>query len=104
MPFYIQSVLSGQYLDVEGGSSDQGAKVITWDFHGGKNQQWTYKNGMIVSKDSGCVIYKRLNISVSFTIPFFLNVTPFMKPNNIKTINKSQDILLSTRNYKCYRK
>jgi len=56
MPFYIQSVQSGKYLDVEGGSSEQGAKVITWDFHGGKNQQWSYRNGMIVSKSNGLVL------------------------------------------------
>jgi len=84
MPFYIQSVHSGKYLDVEGGSSEEGAKVITWDFHGGTNQQWSYKNGMIFSKANGCVIDKSLKISVSYPIPFFLNVTLFMELNNIK--------------------
>jgi hypothetical protein len=104
MPFFIQSVHSGKYLDVEGGSSDQGAQVIIWDFHGGSNQQWSSRNGMIISKHNGYVIYERLNISVSFPIPFFLNVITFMKLNNIKTVNKSRDILLSTLNYKCYLK
>jgi hypothetical protein len=84
MSFYIQSVHSGKYLDVKGGSKDQGTPVIIYDFNGGKNQQWTYKKGLIVSKLSGCVIYKRLNIPVSFPIPFILDVTSFMKPNNVK--------------------
>ena len=102
MVFYIQSVLSGKYLDIRGGSKEKGAQVILYEFNGAKNQQWTYKKGMIVSKLNGCVIYKCLNISVAFPIPFFLNVTPFMKLNNIKTVNKSQDILLNTLGFKCY--
>jgi hypothetical protein len=101
MPFYIQSVHSGKYLDVSGGSEEKGAQVIIFDFHGGTNQQWSYKRGMIISKLNGCVIYESLNIPVSFPIPFFLNVTQFMKLNNIKSLNKSQDILLSTLKYKC---
>jgi hypothetical protein len=84
MSFYIQSMHSGKYLDVSGGNKDKGTPVIIFDFHGNKNQQWSYKKGRIVSKLNGCVIYKCLNISVSYLIPFFLNVTPFMKPNNIK--------------------
>ena len=73
MPFYLQSVHSGKYLDVEGANSDRGTRVITFDFNGDANQQWSYRsNGTIVSKMNGCVIYKRLNISVSFPIPFFL--------------------------------
>jgi hypothetical protein len=102
MPFYIQSVPSGRYLDIRGGSKEKGAQVTIFDFHGGKNQQWSYKNGAIVSKLNGCVICERLNIPVSFPTPFFLNVTPFKKLNNIKTVHKLQDILLSTLNYKCY--
>ena len=102
MVFYIQSVLSGTYLDIRGGSKEKGTPVILYEFNGAKNQQWTYKKGMIVSKLNGCVIYKRLNISIAFPIPFFLNVTPSMKLNNIKTVLKFQDILLSTLCYKCY--
>jgi len=41
MSFYIQSVHSGKYLDVRGGSKDIGTPVIIYDFNGGKNQQWT---------------------------------------------------------------
>jgi hypothetical protein len=104
MPFYIQSVHSGKYLDIRGGSKEKGAQVILFDFNGDKNQQWSYKKGMIVSRLNGCVIYKCLNIPFSHQIPFFLNVTPSMKLNNIKTVHKSQDILLSTLYYKCYLK
>lgn len=75
MVFYIQSVHSGKYLDVKGGSKDKGVQVIIYDFNGGKNQQWTYKKGRIVSKLNGCVTYECLNIPVLFLIPFFLNVT-----------------------------
>jgi hypothetical protein len=70
MPFYIQSVHSGKYLDVRGGCMDCGTPVIIYDFHGGKNQQWTYKKGIIFSMLNGCVIYERLNISLSLPIPF----------------------------------
>jgi hypothetical protein len=79
MAFYLQSMHSGKYLDVRGGSKDKGAQVIIYDFSGAKNQQWSYKKGRIVSKLSGCVIYERLNTPVSFSIPFSLNVIPFMK-------------------------
>jgi hypothetical protein len=88
MAFYLQSVHSGKYLDVRGGSKEKGTPVIIYDFNGGKNQQWSYKKGRIVSKLSGCVIYESLNIPVSFSIPFSLNMIPFMKLNNIKTVNK----------------
>ena len=88
MPFYIQSVQSGKYLDIRGASKERGAQVTLYDFNGGKNQQWMYKKGRIVSKLNGCVIYKRLNIPVSFPIPFFLNVTPFIKLNKIKNFTQ----------------
>jgi hypothetical protein len=75
MSFYIQSVHSGKYLDVSGANEEQGAQVIIFDFHGSTNQQWSYREGRIVSELNGCVIYEGLNIPVSFSIPFFLNVT-----------------------------
>jgi len=50
MAFYIQSVDSGLYLDVKGGHEAAGAEVILYAFHGKKNQQWKYNNGMIFSK------------------------------------------------------
>jgi hypothetical protein len=58
MSFYIQSVHSGKYLDVKEGKKEKGTAVIIHDFNGGKNQQWSYKNGMIVSNLNGCVIYE----------------------------------------------
>jgi hypothetical protein len=58
MAFFIQSLHSGKYLDIRGRSEDKGAQVVIYDFHGDKNQQWTYKKGMIISKLSGCVIYE----------------------------------------------
>ena len=103
MAFYIQSVHSGKYLDIAD-SEENGKQVVINEFNGGKNQQWSYKKGRIVNRLNRCVIYKRSNICASFPIPFFLNVTPFMKLNNIKTINKFQDILLSPLSYKCYLK
>jgi hypothetical protein len=59
MPFFIENVQTGKYLDVRGGSKERGAQVILYEFNGNKNQQWTYKKGRIVSKLSGCVIYER---------------------------------------------
>lgn len=53
MTFYIQSVHSGKYLDVKDNNENPGAEVIIYDFHGGKNQQWKYKDGMIISKLNG---------------------------------------------------
>jgi hypothetical protein len=55
MAFYIQSLDSKKYLDVKDNNESAGAEVIIYDFHGGKNQQWKYKDGMIVSKLNGCV-------------------------------------------------
>jgi hypothetical protein len=56
MPFYIQSIHSGKYLDIKGGNKHKGAQVIIWDFNGAKNQQWTYKKGMIISKLNGLAL------------------------------------------------
>jgi len=56
MVFYIQSVLSGKYLDIRGGSKEKGTPVILYEFNGAKNQQWTYKKGMIVSKLNGLAL------------------------------------------------
>ncbi|KAJ9593321.1 hypothetical protein L9F63_015141 [Diploptera punctata] len=56
MTFYIESVHSGKYLDVKDASEEQGAEVVLFDFHGNKNQQWKYKNGMIYSKLNGLVM------------------------------------------------
>jgi rRNA maturation protein Rpf1 len=53
MSFYIQSVHSGKYLDISGGSKESGAQVIIHDFTGVKNQQWSYKKSRIVNKLNG---------------------------------------------------
>lgn len=50
MAFYIQAVDSGLYLDVKGEHEAAGAEVIIYAFHGKRNQQWKYNNGMIFSK------------------------------------------------------
>jgi hypothetical protein len=50
MAFYIQSVDSGLYLDVKGEQESAGVEVIVYTFHGKRNQQWKYNNGMIISK------------------------------------------------------
>jgi alpha-L-fucosidase len=36
----IVSVKSGEVLDVNGGSSADGAQLIQWPYHGGPNQRW----------------------------------------------------------------
>jgi hypothetical protein len=56
MAFYIQSVDSGLYLDVKGEGGDVGIEVIVYNFHGKKNQQWKYNDGMIFSKSNGYVL------------------------------------------------
>jgi hypothetical protein len=55
MAFYIQSVSSKKYLDIKEADESKGAEVIIFDFKGGRNQQWKYKDGMIVSKLNGYV-------------------------------------------------
>jgi hypothetical protein len=49
-PFYIQNPGTGMVLDVKGG---KGPEVILFPYHGGPNQLWEYKNGMIYSKLNG---------------------------------------------------
>ncbi|KDR12920.1 uncharacterized protein LOC110835784 [Zootermopsis nevadensis] len=56
MAFYIQSVHSKKYLDIKDNNDCKGAEVIIFDFTGGKNQQWKYKNGNIVSELNGLVL------------------------------------------------
>ena len=38
--YRIKCKKSGHYLDVEGGSTNNGAKVLQWSWHGGPNQKW----------------------------------------------------------------
>jgi hypothetical protein len=38
--FVLRSVHSNRVLDVAGGSTDNGAPIHQWDWHGGNNQRW----------------------------------------------------------------
>jgi len=33
-------------LDIEGGSANQGAKLITWTYHGGENQRFRWVSNL----------------------------------------------------------
>jgi hypothetical protein len=55
MPFLIRSVVNGMVVGVKDENTNNGAPVILWPYHGGKNQLWEYKNNMIFSKLNGYV-------------------------------------------------
>jgi len=48
--FYIKNPQKKMVLDVK---AKNGPEVITENYHGGNNQLWEYKNGMIYSKLNG---------------------------------------------------
>ena len=49
--FVIRSRMNGRVLDIKGGEDDDGADVITYDHHGGDNQQWYQdKHGFLRAK------------------------------------------------------
>jgi hypothetical protein len=50
MLFYIQNTRTGLVLDVK---QNRGPEVIMYNYHGGSNQLWEYKKGMIYSKMNG---------------------------------------------------
>jgi hypothetical protein len=50
MVFYIKNNSTGMVLEVKG---DTGHEVIMYHYHGGSNQLWEYKNGMIYSRMNG---------------------------------------------------
>jgi len=50
MLFYIMSPKTGLVLDV---NLNKDPEVIMDNYHGGDNQLWEYKNGMIYSKLNG---------------------------------------------------
>jgi len=55
--FFIYSEHNGMVLDIEGGSTTQGGKLILWPFHGGENQQFRFDDmGFITSVKSGLVL------------------------------------------------
>jgi len=50
MTFYLKNPNMGMVLDVKTGT---GPEVVMYPLHGGINQLWEYKNGMIYSKLNG---------------------------------------------------
>eukprot|EP00727_Mastigamoeba_balamuthi_P010616 m51a1_g6177 putative carbohydrate binding module (142) ;mRNA; r:27626-28171 len=56
--FYIVSEANpNMVLDIEGGNSNNGTKLIVWEFHGGENQQFKFdEHGFIKSRRSGLVM------------------------------------------------
>ena len=62
--FEIQSVSSGQALDVSGGSTANGATILQWPYGGGSNQIWNFiptSNGYYQIKNA----YSALDLNVS---------------------------------------
>lgn len=43
----------GYVLDIDGGNTEKGTKVIAWNQNGGKNQQWRMEGDKIVSDLNG---------------------------------------------------
>lgn len=41
--FYIRNFSDNRYMDVFGGRTSSGTTIITWPFHGGRNQQWHFE-------------------------------------------------------------
>lgn len=56
MPFYIQNTETQLVLDIKDGEEGEETQVIMFAYHGGANQLWEYKNGMIYSKLNGLVL------------------------------------------------
>jgi hypothetical protein len=59
MPFYIQNVDTGLVLDIKDGKKEAFGEIIMFHYHGGKNQLWKYKNGMIYSKHNKYVFRQK---------------------------------------------
>jgi hypothetical protein len=57
MPFYIQNTETQLVLDVGGGAEGGDTQVIMFPYHGGANQLWEYKNGMIHSRLNGYLLH-----------------------------------------------
>jgi hypothetical protein len=72
MAFYIQSVDSGLYLDVKGEQESAGVEVIVYTFHGKRNQQWKYNNGMIISKLNKYALHPRSYFPYCIYIEYLL--------------------------------
>jgi len=50
MKFYIQNVDTGLVLDIKNANDQAHGEIIMFPYHGGSNQQWTFKNDMIYSE------------------------------------------------------
>jgi hypothetical protein len=48
--------ISGGVVDIAEGRKEEGARVITYPGHGGKNQQWSWEEGRLVSSLAGLVL------------------------------------------------
>ena len=60
----IVSALNGYCIDIAKADRSMGAKLITWECHGGENQIWYYENGEIKSALNGyCIDIKGANSS-----------------------------------------
>lgn len=42
--YYLRNRKSGMYMDLANGSSDDGANILQWHFHGGANQQFDFQH------------------------------------------------------------
>lgn len=59
MPFYIQNTETELVVDLKEGAEGEEPQVIMFSYHGGANQLWEYKDGMIYSKSNGWVLSNR---------------------------------------------
>ena len=58
---YIQNTETQLVLDLkEGEGEDELPSVVMWEYHGGPNQLWEYKDGMIYSKANGYIYISKI--------------------------------------------
>lgn len=75
-------------LDVKEGEEGAEAQVIMFAYHGGANQLWEYKNGMIYSKLNGCVLHTlQLSLPTHFTASYPCAQAHRPEGMNIYTVN-----------------
>ncbi|XP_069685554.1 uncharacterized protein [Periplaneta americana] len=56
MTFYIQNVETELVMDLKAPEDGDAFQLIMYDYHGGPNQLWEYKDSMIYSKENGQVL------------------------------------------------
>ncbi|KAJ9577254.1 hypothetical protein L9F63_006160 [Diploptera punctata] len=54
--FYIQNIEIELVLDLKEAEDEGEDEVLMYPYHGGPNQLWEYKDGMIYSKHNGLVL------------------------------------------------